>query len=437
MKKTKKWIFISIVFLTVAVLSFLLFFGKDENKNLEKETVVKNEIKKTVSVTGSLISKVPVVLNFENPGRVKEIKAKIGDKVVEGDVIAVLDEDLLNEQVKKAKAVLDKTRAEVGSNNDLVREAEEKVDNAEDYLEAVEEYHNQLVDSAEIAHQNAEDYLEDVENYYDKILADSGAGSSEELSAKLTLTTARNSEKIAEEALKTAKKNRSLNLMSAENSLELVEENLKTVQSDYSQLSLNASIQASETDYRMALDSLEKASLKSPLNGVISKINYEEGEVIGSASGFFGEIITDDFVLKAEVPEADISQIELGQMAEVTFDSFNYSEKFQAEVIEIEPASTKIQELVYYKIKLVIDDLDERFKEGMSADVDILIDFKKETLVISDQFIIEENNKNFVNLLEGNNLIRKEIKIGLKGDQGYTEVLSGLKVGEEIYYKEN
>jgi RND family efflux transporter MFP subunit len=436
MTKTKKWI-ISIIVIVILLGSIGFWFsGKNKTvENLEKEEVKQGQVEKTVSVTGSLISEAPVVLNFENGGRIQDIKVKVGDKVAEGDLIALLDDSLLNEQVEKAKAILDKTVSQSNANNDLVREASEKVDNAEDYLEALEDYHDQLVDSAEIAYQNADDYLEDAEAYYDKVLADSGEDSGEELSAKLTLTTAQNSKKTAEEALETAKKNRDLNIISAENSLKVAEESLKTVESDYSKISLDSSVKAAENDYQIALESLKKASLKSPLNGIISKINYETGEVIGSAGDSFGEIITDDFILEVEVPEVDISELKLNQTAEVTFDSLNYNDKFEAKIIEIEPASTRIQELIYYKVKLSLEEYDQRFKEGMSADVDILINDKKDVLMISDQFIMEENGKNFVNLLEGGKLIKKEIQVGLKGDGGYTEVISGLKNGENIYLK--
>jgi len=437
MSKTKKWIFVSMALLTVFILVFFLFFNKDENKNLEKETVEKGVIEKTVSVTGNLISETPVVLNFENTGRIKDVSVAIGDKVAKNDVIAVLDNSLLSEQVKKAKAALNKAIAQANSSNDSIREVLEKIDNAEDYLDATEEYHDQLVDSAEIAYQNATDYLDDVEGYYKKILADSGAGSSEELSAKLTLTTAQNSKKSNEQSLKTVEKNKDLSLISAENSLDLAEESLKTIESDYSKISLDSSVRAAENDYQIALVSLDKTSLKAPLNGVISKINYEKGEVVSTASGFFGEIITDDFILEAEIPEADISNVNLGQIAEVVFDSFDYDDKFQAKVIEIEPASTKIQELTYYKAKLSVDNINSRFKEGMSADVDILVNSKEQSLFVSDQFILEEKGKNFVNLLEGNELIKQEIKTGLRGDGGYTEIISGLKEGDDVYYRED
>lgn len=438
-KKTKKWILIIVV--GVIIIAGVIFWSqKNKNTdNLQKEAVIKGDLRKTISVTGSLLSETSIALNFETAGRIQEIKAKIGDKVIEGDVLAVLDNNTLNEGVKKAKAALDKAIMNDKMNSDSVREVVEKIDNIEDYLEAMENYHNQLVDSAEVSYNNAVDYEEDAESYYNQVVDDSGAGSKEAKSALLTLTGATNARKNAEENLETARKNRTLSVIGTENELKTAEESLKTVESDYSLSSRNATVVAAQADYQMALNSLENSSLKAPLNGIISKINYEEGEVFGSASlggGSFGEMITKDFVLEADIPESDISDLKLGQKAEITFDAFDYNEKFMAEVIEIEPASTIIQDVVYYKAKLKIENPDLNFKEGMSADIDILVDSRKEALKISEQFIIEKDDKKIVKIKNEENLIEREIKIGLVGEDGYAEVLSGLKEGEEVYLVE-
>lgn len=439
MTKTKKWLFIGIGIVVIVGVALFWFNRGDENENLQKEIVETGSLKKTVSITGSLISESPINLNFENLGRLQEIKVKVGDEVAEGDLIAVLENNILNEQVKKAKANLERVEMETGSSNDTTREISKKVENAEDYLEAVEDYHDQVVDAAEISYQNAVDYAGDVEDYYNQIVSNSGAGSTEAKSAKMTLTSAQNAEKSAEEALETARKNRELSLISAENALDTAEESLKTVESDYSQGSRSALVEAAEVDYQIALKNLNNSSLKAPLNGVISKINYEKGEVIGSANlnGAFGEMITKDFVLEADIPEANISEVELGQTAEVTFDAFNFEDKFEAEVIEIDPASTEIQGVVYYKAKLKIENSSFQFKEGMSADVDILIDTEENAIRVLDQFIFSENERDFVYVQKDEKLIERTVEVGLDGDDGYTEILSGLKEGEEVYFKES
>jgi len=439
MRKKTKWILFAVI--SVIIIGGLVLWSKSGpgTENLQKDTAEKTELKKTISVTGSLVSESPIALNFENSGRVQDIRFEIGDKVIEGDVVAVLDNNVLSEQVKKAEAALEKAKMDSKMNDDSTREASNQVDNAEDYLDAVEEYHDQLVEAAEVAYQNAKDYQNDAESYYDQIVADSGASSSEAKSAKLTLTSATNAEEAAEEALETTRKNRSLSVVSAENSLDATEEKLETVESDYAESGRNALVEAAEADYQIALKSLENSSLRTPLNGVISKINYEEGEVIGSASlgSAFGEMITKDYVLEADIPESDISDMKLGQKAEVTFDAFDFDQKFEATVIEIEPASTIIQDVVYYKTKLKLEDTDNGFKEGMSADIDIVVSSRDNAVVISDQFVFEEGGRETVYVLQDDQLVSREVRTGLKGDAGYVEVISGISPGEEVYLKED
>ncbi len=438
MTKTKKWLIFSITIVFIIGLVLIWFNNKSDKQDFQKESVERGVIKKTVSITGSLISENFLSLSLESSGRIKDIKVSVGDQVLDGEVLVILENGILNEQVKKAEANLERVIMETNINDDSNREATKNVKNAKDYLEAAEDYHDQLVSAAEIAYQNAVDYFNDVETYYNQIVSDSGINSAETKSAKITLTSADNSKKNAEEALKTTKKNRQLNLISADNSLKVAKESLKTIESDYARGSRNALVQAAEADYQMALKNLENSTLKAPLNGIISKINYKKGEVIGSAGmgNSFGEMITKDFVLEADIPEANISEIKIKQKAEITFDAFDFDEKFEAEIIEIEPASTNIQGVIYYKTKLKILDSDSRFKEGMSADVDILIDNKEDVLKISNQFIFSEENKKFVYIMKNDSLMEREVQLGLNGDDGYVEIVSGLKEEEFVYWKE-
>lgn len=440
MTKTRKWILFGIIGVVIITVIVIWFKKDDGTKDLQTEIVVKSNLRKTISVTGSLLSESPIALNFESAGRIQSINVKIGDEVIENDVVATLDNNVLSEQVKKAKASLDKAILSEKMNSDSTREALEGVDNAEDYLDAIEDYHDQLVDAAEIAYDNAVDYEDDAESYYNQVVTDSGIDSKEAKSALLTFTAATNAKESAEEALTTARKNRDLNIIVAENSLDIAEGSLETVESDYAESSRNSVVIAAQADYQIALRSLENSSLKTPLNGIISKINYEPGEVIGSASlgESFGEMITNDFILEADIPESDISELKLNQTAEITFDAFDFSQKFTAQIIEIEPASTKIQDVIYYKAKLKINNSDFKFKEGMSADIDILVDTKENVLKISEQFIFEKEDRELVMIKStgGEELIEKEIETGLVGDDGFVEILKGLEEGERVFYVE-
>lgn len=431
MFKSKK-IIITIFILAVLIIVGLLVYFNREDSNIEyiTEKAQIKDIQKTVSITGNLTSDTTVNLSFEVTGRLKSVK-KIGDKILENEAIANLDDYNLNEQVKKAEIALEKARAEVGINNDKIEEVDQTVSNAKKYLEKTEELEKQKVDAAQESYNDACDYYEDASSYYDKVVEEEGENSSSAKYAKLTLTTALNNKNSAYQSWQTAKDTQDLNIASAENSYKLAKDQRRTVESDFAKKSTNSLVETAQVNYNLAIDDLEKAELKSPINGEITKINYEVGEVIGSSSAghYFGEIMSYDFILEADVPESDITLVQKDQIAQIVFDSLSENDKFSAQIIEIEPASTVIQDVVYYKIKLKLNEVDARLKPGMSADVDIMIDEKDDVLVVPQRAV--EDNK--IKILTHNNQVEeRQVETGLKSDSGEVEIISGIKEGEEI-----
>ena len=73
----------------------------------------------------------------------------------------------------------------------------------------------------------------------------------------------------------------------------------------------------------------------------------------------------------------------------------------------------------------------------MSTDIDILTAEKKNVLAVSNQAIKNEDGKRYVEILETGAdqqkiVKRADVKAGLRGDSGLTEIVSGLSEGEEV-----
>ncbi|MFO7806871.1 MAG: HlyD family efflux transporter periplasmic adaptor subunit [Candidatus Moraniibacteriota bacterium] len=431
-KKTK----IALILAVLAALGIAGYFllRQNEKEGYITEKAERGDVEKNVSITGSIVSEKPVGLNFESPGRVKEIKISTGEEVAEGEIVAVLDDEILSKQLEKARLALEKALADSQTNKDKIREAEEKLDNSEDYLEAVEDHQEELVKAAELDYENAVAYYEDTLDYYNEIVEESGENSSVAKKAKSSLTQAENSKEKAKQALKISKKSKNLNVVSAENSVDLAEESLESVESDYASKSRDSSVQSARANYEIAKKKMEDASLKSPVNGVVSKINYEEGEVVGnSAMENFGEVITKDYIVEADIPESDISEISMGQKARVNLDAFSDDKELDAEVIDIDPASTVVQDVVYYKTRLKFNADKFNIKEGMTADIEILMDKSNNVIKIPERATREKEGSIFVDVFDENrNIVERKIVTGLDGDQGYVEIKEGLKEGEEV-----
>lgn len=201
-----------------------------------------------------------------------------------------------------------------------------------------------------------------------------------------------------------------------------------------------ALIKKSEAAVSAILSQFSDTNLYSPMDGVVIHRNGEVGETITANSAASNTPVVTvaqegELEVKADVPESDIVKIALGQKADIAMDAFPGADVFEGEVIDIEPASTVIQEVVYYKVKLKIINYDPRIKNGMSADLDIKTASKDNVVSIPERAIEDDNGQKYVEVLkdEKNNTIEKvNIKTGMKGDDGMIEITSGLTGGEKV-----
>lgn len=436
MAKTKKWIIGVIVAAAVIAGITLYVRGKKPQTTYTTAEVEKGVLSQTVSVTGDLVAREEITLNFELGGRVADIFVKEAQQVAAGDKIARLSDATLEKQLAQAKANLDAAMAKAGLTDEALREAEVAKENARDTLEETESLGDQNVRAAQVAVDNAQKYADDALSYYEKVVSDSGEDSSQAKSAKLTLTTARNSLESAKEALKSARSQADLSETNAKGALDTAKAKVKTIESRYTEKSDDAAVAAARASYELALENLGKATLISPVNGIITELNNKKGEVLGTGviKESFSRVMSLDMLIEANVSEADIVKVKLGGKAEVTFDALSPEDVFSGEVIEIDPAATVIQDVVYYGIKLRLENVDSRLKPGMSANIDLKTAQKEGVLMVPQRAVKEEEGAvKYVDVLKADNTTeRRNVETGLEGDEGMVEITKGLREGEKV-----
>ena len=185
---------------------------------------------------------------------------------------------------------------------------------------------------------------------------------------------------------------------------------------------------------------LADTTLYSPIDGIVIRRNGEVGETITANSAASNTPVVTvaqegELDVKADVPESDIVKIALGQKADITLDAFTAQDVFTGEVIDIEPSSTIIQDVVYYKVKFKIINYDQRIKNGMSADLDIKTAQKDNVVYAPMRAVKTENGGKFVEILkDAKNGVTEKVTVttGMEGDDGMVEIKSGLKGGEKV-----
>ncbi|MDD3170287.1 MAG: efflux RND transporter periplasmic adaptor subunit [Candidatus Paceibacterota bacterium] len=184
-----------------------------------------------------------------------------------------------------------------------------------------------------------------------------------------------------------------------------------------------------------AIANRNKAIIKAPIDGVVTKIYKKEGESISTAETMV-EMLSPHYEIEVDVPETDVVKISNDDEAEITLDALGNDVKFSGKVIMIDLASTEIQDVVYYKVKVTLDDNnDERVKPGMTANILIKTDFRSDILYLPSRGVLTRDGTKYVRVLENGELAEKEVVLGMKGDDGNVEILSGAQEGDEVVLK--
>lgn len=175
------------------------------------------------------------------------------------------------------------------------------------------------------------------------------------------------------------------------------------------------------------------SAIKAPIDGTITKKNYEVGEQFSLAKSAFSLLGINNFEIEIDVSEADINKVALNNQAEITLDAFGEDVKFYGQVNFIEPAETVIQDVIYYKVKINFDGQGKDVKSGMTANANITTVQKDSVLIMPSRAVIEKNGSGkYARLLINGQITETPVTVGLRGDNGLVEILSGLNEGDLV-----
>jgi HlyD family secretion protein len=153
-----------------------------------------------------------------------------------------------------------------------------------------------------------------------------------------------------------------------------------------------AAVEGAEAQVLQARAQLDRARLDlahsvvhSPVTGTVISRNVDVGQAV--ASSFTAPTlftIAEDLAkmaLHANIDEADIGQLHVGQPASFTVDTFR-GRRFQASVAQIRNASQTLSNVVTYDVVMQVDNGDLQLRPGMTANVTIVCASKEKVLAV-------------------------------------------------------
>jgi len=192
-----------------------------------------------------------------------------------------------------------------------------------------------------------------------------------------------------------------------------------------------------QANVRLIEADIQKTILRAPIGGVVTKQDAKAGEIVSAGIPIVSIISQSKFQIEAFVPEADIAKISLGDIASVTLDAYGDTTVFSAAAVSVDPAETILEGVATYKMTFRFNEDDARIKSGMTANVDIRTAKNDGVLALPQRVLIRKDKETFIQVLENNAVKEISIKTGLRGSDGYIEIVSDLKEGQEVVIPKN
>lgn len=460
-------------------------------------TLEKGTIKATVAATGGLEAITTVTVGSQVSAPVQKVLVDYNTQVRAGQVLAVLDPSEFEAKVQENQAGLELARADwanasaaVISANAAIQRAQTQVVAARNVLQrthSIVENAKANVDSAQAQVMKAKadvdlalsDYKRSEQLYARQLVAASDRDKARNVYRTASATF--DSAMAAKEAALATYRQQVSALEGARNDILTNEAQLKASISDRTAAAARAD--SAQAHVKQSIAVLEKAkvdlgrtTLRAPITGTVIDRKIEVGQTVAAAyqAPELFKIAKDlrQMQVRADVSEADIGKVRLGQTVTFTVDAFP-DEKFKGKVNQVRSAPTGASagatqnNVIVYGVVISAPNPKLLLKPGMTATVAIETEELKDVLLVPDEALRflppkppdpkEEKRRREreksktgkkkesipgrpgVVWVEGANPAagpeRRDVTLGV-GNGKFTEVKDGdIKVGDKVYTK--
>jgi HlyD family secretion protein len=197
-----------------------------------------------------------------------------------------------------------------------------------------------------------------------------------------------------------------------------------------------AAAEAQVEQAQVAVDSarlaMERAILRAPIDGTLARVEVEVGESVGPQTPVMTLTGDSQFRIEADVDEADIGWMAIGQEVAIDFDAFP-GQTLQGRVIAIAPLASVDVGVVSYRVTIESEATDLPLRGGMTANTEIVRDRRQDVLLVPNLAISidPESGRKTVTRQTDAGIQRVEIATGLSTDL-FSEVTAGLDDGDVV-----
>jgi len=386
-----------IIVLILGVVVLLIGVGSTKvlkkPKQIPPEKIVvaeRGDIARSVVARGKIEPLSKVEVKSKANGIIKALLVDVGDTVKEGQILAELDKEDLQAQVREAKASLDGEEANFQAAT--AAEAKARIEAANPELEFArrDAERAQGLFQQKIASQQQ---LDDANRAYE---------------------VSKNRQQLLEAIARSA-----------------------AAQVDQAR----ARVAAAKASLDRAEETLSYATIRAPFSGIVLTRPTEVGDAVssilnlGSAATLImtlGDVSS--VYIKGDVDEADIGKASCGQRVRTKVESFP-NESFEGVVKRIDPMGKELNNVTTFEVRVTISNPQGKLRANMTANAEIVLEERNNVLLIPEAALVYDKDKNAsVQILDARTKEgwrKVPLKIGISNGQR-TEVAQGISEGDKL-----
>ncbi len=392
-KRRRRIIFISVAAFVVIGGGYGVYAALRPNHEIDPSklaAVERGDLARSVVATGKIQPLSKVEVKSKASGIVKKLYVDYGDHVKQGDILAELDKVQLEASVRASEANYQAAQAARDSATATLERNKVDAEGPDvPYLKLSMERAEKMYNDGVMS----KSFVEDAEKNYQLAL-------NKQVSAQRNLAVSRAEIAKAEAQVAQAK----------------------------------AALENAEEDLR-------NSTIISPIDGLVLSRDVNVGDavssilVLGSQATLImtlGDI--SEVYVQGKVDEADIGKVYLNQPARIVVESFK-DKKFTGKVTKISPMGKEKDNVTTFEVRVSISNPTLELKANMSANAEILLEEKKNVLMVPEASLIYDKDRSAsVELPDpkaDNGRKKVPVKLGISNGVK-TEIVSGLTEKQQV-----
>jgi HlyD family secretion protein len=397
--RTRRWSrWVVLLCLLVAAAAILLFIRRPRQVLVTHPRLV--SLTETIASSARVGGVQETAVGAQFSGTVEQLFVKAGDRVTAGQKIAVLRNDVTRQQKGQADTAVQTARARLAQVSRAPARPE------------MDEAQHQVTEARAQAEQAKADL---------QLAAKEFERSKQMLEQGLIARSAFDSAQANQQSLEARVRSARATAKAREARLETLKD---TPRAEDVQVA-RAQLAEAEQALRVAQQQAKEAVVMAPFAGVITAVNTEQGQTVGSRGVV--DLVSDSLEIRVDLDENSLADLELGQRAVLSSSAGGNS--FDGRLTDIGAAVDQARGIV--TVRITPDAPPAWLRPGQTVNVNLITNEKADRLIVPSTAVRRQGARTTVMIVDDGHAVERTVSTRPAVEQGIP-VATGVTEGDEV-----